>query len=140
MMRIVVACLVVMLGIHYALAQNAARHWITTSSSNSTVAFAAKAILDSVIVSNPNAASPGYLKLYNKATFPVCGTDTPVWTVPLYASGVPPLTGLNLNFSAGIAFCVTGAIADNDSSNGPANAVIDLGLSGSVQRPNPTTP
>jgi hypothetical protein len=66
MMRIVVACLVVMLGIHYALAQNAARHWITTSSSNSTVAFAAKAILDSVIVSNPNAASPGYLKLYNR--------------------------------------------------------------------------
>lgn len=130
MKRLVVVCLLFILGFQFALAQSSPRHWITTSSSNSTVAFAKRAILDTIVVGNPNVASPGYLKVYDKATFPACGTDTPVLTVPLFSSGVPPLVGLNMTFANGVSFCVTGAIADNDSSNGPANSVIDMGISG----------
>jgi hypothetical protein len=58
-----------------------------------------------------------FLKLYNKASAPTVGTDTPVWTIPLPASG-----GFSIDFSqgeyfsTGIAFAITKLQADSDTT------------------------
>jgi len=71
------------------------------------------------------ATSFRYLKLYNKATAPTVGTDTPVLTIPL-----PPLSAANVEFTNGIAFATgigigaTTAIADNSTANPTANDVV----------------
>ena len=63
------------------------------------------------------AASLRYLKLYNKASAPTVGTDTPVWTIPL-----PPGSGFSSDFpfgkylATGIAYAITAALADGDTT------------------------
>ena len=58
-----------------------------------------------------------FLKLYNKASAPTVGTDTPVWTIPIPASG-----GFSIDFSqgeyfsTGIAFAITKLQADGDTT------------------------
>lgn len=59
-----------------------------------------------------------FVKLYNKATAPVVGTDTPIRTI-----GVPPNGEINYfnqfglaGFAAGIAFAITGASPDADAT------------------------
>lgn len=73
---------------------------------------------------NANAAVR-YLKLYNKATSPTVGTDTPVMTIP-----IPPGSAANVEFGNGIPFgtgigfgIVTG-VADNDNTSVAANEII----------------
>jgi hypothetical protein len=72
-----------------------------------------------------NASSIRYVKLYNKATAPTVGTDTPVMTIP-----IPANAAANIEFQTGIAFslgvgigAVTG-IADNSTTAPTANDVI----------------
>src|SRR6516165_8566062 len=63
------------------------------------------------------AAYAVFLKLYNKASAPTVGTDTPVWTIPIPASG-----GFSIDFSqgeyfsTGIAFAITKLQADSDTT------------------------
>ena len=81
------------------------------------------------------ATSPRYLKLYNKASAPVPGTDVPVLTIvlPGAASASTPvavsvnqaLTGdLGVLFNTGIAFALTGAVADSDTTAVAAGDVL----------------
>jgi hypothetical protein len=68
------------------------------------------------------AATAKFLKLYNKASAPTVGTDTPIWTAQL------PPTSVNggafdldfgaqpLYFATGIAYALTGAAADADAT------------------------
>lgn len=64
---------------------------------------------------NNLSASPRYLKFYNKASAPTVGTDTPVLTIRL-----PGLAAFHINLSAylsvGIAYAITGALADADTT------------------------
>lgn len=78
-------------------------------------------------VFNTSAATK-YLKLYNKATAPTVGTDTPIMTLP-----IAPSTGLllaaafdnfGLWFSTGIGYAITGAAADADATALTAGDVI----------------
>lgn len=66
------------------------------------------------------AASERYFKLYNKASAPVVGTDIPVLTIGLPAAsifGLEELVGVyGARFSAGIAYAITGAYADADTT------------------------
>lgn len=66
-----------------------------------------------------NGAAVCFLKLYNKASAPTVGTDTPVQVLSIPANGVP----LNLNcgplglqFSTGIAYAITNLIGDADTT------------------------
>ncbi|MBI4033846.1 hypothetical protein HY379_02495 [Candidatus Saccharibacteria bacterium] len=66
-----------------------------------------------------------YVKLYNKASNPTVGLDTPFMTIPLPAGG-----GANVNFTSGITFtkgigvgATTGA-SDGDTGAPAANDVI----------------
>lgn len=69
-------------------------------------------------------ASPAYLKLYDKKTAPVCGTDTPVKRLmipaaPTAANGGGSnliFTPGGIRFTLGIGYCITTGIADNDTS------------------------
>lgn len=71
-----------------------------------------------------NAATTRYVKLYDKATAPTVGTDTPVFTLP-----IPAGAAANVAFPNGIAFtngigvgAVTG-VADNSTGAPSANDV-----------------
>lgn len=121
--------------IHLAFAQVVPLHWISKASSNQTLVFAARAILDSIIVNNPTGTA-AYLHLYNKATAPNCGTDVPVLTIAIPQSNGPSVGALQMLFGNGIGFCLTGGSSDTDSSNAVANVVINLGITGLA---NPTT-
>jgi hypothetical protein len=63
------------------------------------------------------ATYPVYLKLYNKASAPTVGTDTPVWTIPIPANG-----GFSRDFvqgeyfSTGIAYAITKLQGDSDAT------------------------
>ena len=71
-----------------------------------------------LIMGRNNAAAIRYLKFYNKASAPTVGTDVPVLTIALDASS---RFEIDLNpygqfFTTGIAFAITGALADNDTT------------------------
>ena len=92
---------------------------ISAASTNATSVKAAAAQLGHLVVVNLNAAVR-FLKLYNKASAPTVGTDTPLWTIPIPASttgaGVAvPLPG-GLAFSLGLAFAITANLADADTT------------------------
>jgi hypothetical protein len=75
------------------------------------------------------SANPAYLKLYNKATAPTCGTDTPVKRLIIPANSTPG-AGSNISFSGGVSFtngigyCVTTGITDADTTAPAANTFL----------------
>lgn len=96
------------------------------SSAATTNAVAVKASAGTVYgitVSNANAAAR-YLKLYNKATAPTVGTDIPILTVPIPATGLASVnfgalghrltTGIGIALTTGIAYTDTAAVALNE--------------------------
>jgi hypothetical protein len=58
-----------------------------------------------------------FLKLYNKASAPTDGTDTPVFTIPLKAgTGYSRVFQYGRNFATGIAYAITKLQADSDTT------------------------
>jgi len=98
-----------------------------TLSANTTNATSVKASAGQVggwFLYNANAAVR-YLKLYNKASAPTVGSDTPVMTIPIppgAAANVEFLAGIA--FSTGIAFALTTGVADADTGAVAANECI----------------
>lgn len=73
-----------------------------------------------------SAASDRYLKLYQKATAPIVGTDTPVETHVLKA-GQPfrlDFTQYGNTFATGIAYAITANLPDNDTTAIGASEVV----------------
>lgn len=71
-----------------------------------------------------NTASAKYFKFYNKASAPTVGTDTPLFDIIIPASGGANIDFANgVPFSTGIAFAITGGVADSDTT---ATAVDDV--------------
>lgn len=76
-------------------------------------------------------AAPAYLKLYDKATAPTCGTDTPVKRLIIPAASTAangedashPFP-FGIRFELGIGYCVTTGIADNDTTAPAASTFI----------------
>ena len=91
-------------------------HRLTSAATtNATSVKAAPCRLMNVVVSNTNAAAR-YLKLYNKASAPVVGTDVPILTIPLPPTSQPavPMGLFGLDFSLGLAYAITAGAADAD--------------------------
>lgn len=71
-----------------------------------------------------NTSSAKFFKFYNKASAPTVGTDTPAFTIIIPASG-----GANVEFSSGIpfgtgiAYAITGAVTDADTTATAADDV-----------------
>lgn len=74
------------------------------------------------------AATTKFLKLYDKATAPTVGTDAPIWTIPIAAGEtlyIADLVGVyGLTFVLGLAYALTGAVADSDTTALAAGDVI----------------
>lgn len=94
-------------------------HLISAASTNATAVKGSVGVINSITVSNTNAAVR-FFKLYNKATTPTIGTDTPVLTL-----AVPPgqtviyscapfgcrlSSGIGIGLTTGIAVADTGAV------------------------------
>lgn len=89
----------------------------STATTNATLVKASAGTLYNISASNVGAAT-AYLKLYNKATAPTVGTDVPVLTIPIPASGVAslPIGAIGHRFATGIGLAITGAAADSDTT------------------------
>lgn len=101
----------------------------SAASTNATSAKAASGTMYSVDALN-TSASVKYLKLYNKATAPTVGTDTPVLTLALPPNNVAKALTFHLGmyFSAGIACALTGAAADADATALAAGDVVGVNI------------
>ena len=77
-------------------------------------------------IHNEHASAKRYVKLYNKATAPTVGTDTPVLTVPVAAGQSLELfvPGGIAAFADGLGIGATTGVADADTGAPGANEVI----------------
>lgn len=97
---------------------------VAAASTNATSIKNAPGVVDALVLVNA-AAAVRSVKLYDKAAAPVVGTDTPAFTFLLAAGQtliVPPAVALN--FTAGIALAITGAVGDADTTAVTAGDVI----------------
>lgn len=104
------------------------RHYLSAATNNSTSVTTSRTSLGWVVVGN-TTATVYYLKLYSKATAPTCGTDTPLSTLPLPANQTVPLAISSTLFPAGLGFCITAGLADNDNTSAVTGIVVNLGIS-----------
>jgi len=69
-----------------------------------------------------------FVKLYNKASAPTVGTDTPVFTllIPGNATGSGSTFSLSTGvaFSTGIGLAITGVVTDADATAVAANEIV----------------
>lgn len=89
----------------------------SAATTNATSVKASAGTVFGVTASNINAAAR-FLKLYNLAVAPTVGTSVPVLTIPIPAGSVVtvPLGTLGARFTTGIAFAITAAAADTDTT------------------------
>ena len=88
---------------------------IAGASTNATSVKSSAGTVGMLVVSNIGA--PKYLKMYNKASAPVVGTDVPVFTLYLPSNGAIPISvALGMRFSTGIAYALVTGIADSDAT------------------------
>lgn len=120
-------------------AQTVPLKYLSAASTNSTLVHAGPTYLNALIVVN-TTTTIYYLKLYSKATAPTCGTDTPLWTIPIpygasnAGGGVATPNG-SLQFPLGLGFCLTSGIADTDTGSATTGVAINFGISGAANNP-----
>ena len=98
-------------------------HLVSAASTNAGVVKASAGVVTAYYLAN-TAAVMLFVKLYNKASSPTVGSDTPrcVW-------GIPSQSGANISFDhpiafeTGIAIATTTGIADSDSAAVGANDI-----------------
>lgn len=99
---------------------------VSAASTNATSLKASAGQVYGIALVNTNA-SARYVKLYNKASSPTVGTDTPVFTI-----GLPGAGGISLPFphgipfATGIAYALTTGAADSDTGAVAANEITGL--------------
>ena len=102
-------------------------HFVSLATTNATNVKASVGQLYSYVIYNTNA-SIRFVKLFNKASAPTPGTDTPIMTIP-----VPPSGQVTADFANGIAcalgigYCTTNLVADLDTTAvGAGDLIINL--------------
>lgn len=88
------------------------------ATNNATLVAAGAGRVLAVHLSN-SKASVVFFKLYNKATAPTCGTDTPVATFALAANGGRidiESPGGSLAVALGLGYCIVTGAADTDNT------------------------
>jgi len=101
---------------------------VSAASTNATSIKSSAGTLGYLTASNINA-SPRYLKIYNKASAPTVGTDTPVHTflIPGNTAGAGtniPLPPQGIALGTGIAIAITTGAADSDTGAVAASEII----------------
>lgn len=100
---------------------------ISAASTNATSVKASAGQLYSIFCSNTNAAVR-FLKLYNKASAPTVGTDTPVlvFAIPgnTAGAGFSWSSDMGVAFGTGLAFALTTGVAHSDTAAVAANEIV----------------
>ena len=110
-----------------------ARLLSAAASTNATSVKASAGNVHKIVGTQVNAAAR-YLKLYNKASAPTVGSDTPIWTFYLPPTAVGggifdlDFGDSPLYFSTGIAYALTTAAADADTGALTAGDVIAMNI------------
>jgi len=103
---------------------------LSAATTNATSVKTSAGRVHALVLSNASA-SVKYFKLYNKATAPTVGTDTPIMTVliPAGQTIVPIVAaGVGVYCSSGIAYALTGGIADTDATAvAAADVIVNMG-------------
>ena len=96
----------------------------SAATTNATVVKGSAGTLYNIGASNTGAAA-AFIKLYNKATAPTVGTDVPVLTLVVPASGNVDfdLGPMGHRFATGIGLAITNLAADSDTTAVAANQV-----------------
>lgn len=102
-------------------------HLISAATTNATSVKASAGNINALVVSNSSAAVK-FFKLYNKASAPTVGTDTPVMTLLIPAGQTVTVNcgPFGIRCSTGIAYALTGLITVADTT---AVALNDLSVS-----------
>lgn len=132
-MRMLLTILALLLCASPAWPQSAPRKYLSAASNNSTLVLGRASVVKMITAIN-TTATLYYLKFYNKATAPTCGTDVPLLTLPVPAAvaGGPPVqlgVGDGLLFPLGVGFCLVGGIADADNTSAATGVAINVGVS-----------
>ena len=89
----------------------------SAATTNATSVKASAGTVYNITASNTGGAA-AFVKFYNKASAPTVGTDVPVFTMAIPASGTvtiaPALVGIR--FATGIALAITNLAADSDTT------------------------
>lgn len=86
------------------------------ATNNSTLVATGVRQLTAIHVGN-SRANIIYIKFYNKATAPTCGTDTPIATMPLAANGGRIDNDfIYLDVNLGLGYCIVTGSADSDNT------------------------
>lgn len=97
---------------------------MSAASTNATSTKASAGTLGGWSFFNTSAGTK-FVKFYNKASSPTVGTDTPFLTVPLPAGGGSNIAiDAGMPMATGIAYAITGAVADSDTTAVAANDVV----------------
>lgn len=98
---------------------------ISTADTNGVSLKGSAGQIYAIQVSNIHSTDKRYLKLYNKASSPTVGTDTPVKTLTLFpGQSLTLYWEVGLPFTTGIAYAITSWLADNDTGAIGANEVM----------------
>ena len=84
---------------------------VSAASTNATLARTGPGTVTGIHVSNVNAAAR-YFRLYDKATAPTAGTDTPKLRIMIPAASSVTLSGIEISFSLGIGYAMTATGTD----------------------------
>lgn len=96
---------------------------MSAATTNATSLKASSGNLYGIHLHNSGAAAV-FFKLYNKASAPTVGTDTPVTTVSIAAGGRVDFDNVQGEaFSTGIAYAITNLVADSDTTAVTLNQV-----------------
>lgn len=97
---------------------------ISAATNNATNVKATPGQVYDITICNINAAVR-YVKLYDKATAPTCGTDTPVMVLTAIGGATGPCNIFNsttgLTFTLGIGYCIVTGATDADNTATAAN-------------------
>lgn len=102
---------------------------ISAATTNATSVTTSQTNLITVIAMNNHASNIAYLKLYDKASAPTVGTDTPVavYALAVGAGGVAISIPTGMNFANGLGYAITGGLADSDTTAvGSAQVTVNL--------------
>ena len=117
-----------------ALAQSDPFKFDSAANTNSTLVTSGYSLLKTLVVIN-TTTTLYYLKLYDVSSAPTCNTATVKFKVPVpfgaaNAGGgfAVPIPQDGLRFQQGLGFCLTGALADNDTTNAAAGVTISMGI------------
>lgn len=99
---------------------------ISANTTNATSVKASAGTVYGIQASNLNT-SVRYLKLFNKASAPTVGSDTPIMRFAIPPNSVQfcvPIPSVGFRFSTGIAYCLTTGITDADTTAVAASEIL----------------